>query len=82
MKWDVPLQLLQRRTMIGKGGGMQEKATRAWTFCTGQHYKADGMLASQAESASSCLCRANSNVVYRLSFTVFFVEIVLEEARP
>ncbi len=43
MKWDVPLQLLQRRTVTGKGGAMQEKATRAWNFCTAQYYKADGV---------------------------------------
>ena len=42
MKWGIPIQLLQRRTVIGKGD-LQEKATRAWNFCTAQYYKADGI---------------------------------------
>lgn len=43
MKWGIPLQLLQRRTVDGKGGDLQEQATRAWNFCTAQYYKADGV---------------------------------------
>jgi len=43
MNWDVPVQLLQRRTVTGKGAELQEKATRAWNFCTAQYYKADGV---------------------------------------
>lgn len=43
MKWGIPIQLLQRRTVMGKGPELQEKATRAWNFCTAQYYKADGV---------------------------------------
>lgn len=43
MKWGIPLQLLQRRTVDGKGADLQEQATRAWNFCTAQYYKADGV---------------------------------------
>jgi hypothetical protein len=43
MRWDIPLQLLQRRTVTGTGEDLQDKATRAWNFCTGQYYKADGV---------------------------------------
>lgn len=43
MNWGIPVQLLQRRTVIGKGAELQEKATRAWNFCTAQYYKADGI---------------------------------------
>jgi len=43
MKWSIPVQLLQRRTVMGKGSELQEKATRAWNFCTAQYYKADGI---------------------------------------
>jgi len=42
MQWDVPLQLLQRRTVLSTGEDIQDKATRAWNFCTAQYYKADG----------------------------------------
>jgi hypothetical protein len=41
MRWGVPIQLLQRRTVLGKGPELQERATRAWNFCTAQYYKAD-----------------------------------------
>ncbi|MGA3210852.1 MAG: hypothetical protein ABSD20_06055 [Terriglobales bacterium] len=43
MQWNVPIQLLQRRTVTGKGPELQEAATRAWNFCTAQYYKADGV---------------------------------------
>lgn len=43
MKWGIPIQLLQRRTVVGQGTDLQEKATRAWNFCTAQYYKADGI---------------------------------------
>jgi hypothetical protein len=43
MEWDIPIQLLQRRTVTGKGSELQEKATRAWNFCTAQYYKAEGI---------------------------------------
>jgi hypothetical protein len=43
MKWGIPIQLLQRRTVEGTGGSLQEVATRAWNFCTAQYYKADGI---------------------------------------
>lgn len=43
MRWNIPLQLLQRRTVTGKGPDLQEKATRAWNFCTAQYYKSDGI---------------------------------------
>lgn len=43
MRWGVPIQLLQRRTVLGKGPELQERATRAWNFCTAQYYKADGV---------------------------------------
>ncbi len=48
MKWKVPIQLLQRGTVLGKKskgrkGPLQEKATRAWNFCTALYYKADGV---------------------------------------
>jgi hypothetical protein len=42
MRWGIPVQLLQRRTVTG-GRDVQEKATRAWNFCTAQYYKADGI---------------------------------------
>jgi hypothetical protein len=42
MRWGIPIQLLRNRTVIGKGE-LQEKATRAWNFCTAQYYKADGI---------------------------------------
>lgn len=42
MKWGVPVQLLRRRTVTG-GADLQERATRAWNFCTAQYYKADGI---------------------------------------
>lgn len=43
MRWGIPIQLLQRRTVLGKGADLQERATRAWNFCTAQYYKADGV---------------------------------------
>lgn len=43
MQWGIPIQLLQRGTVTGKGTELQEKATRAWNFCTAQYYKADGV---------------------------------------
>jgi hypothetical protein len=43
MKWGIPLQLLQHRTAAGKGSNLQEKATRAWNFCTAQYYKKEGI---------------------------------------
>lgn len=43
MNWGIPIQLLQRKTVMGKGSELQEKATRAWNFCTAQYYKADGI---------------------------------------
>ncbi len=43
MKWDTPIQLLRHTTAIGKGRDLQEKATRAWNFCTAQYYKKEGI---------------------------------------
>lgn len=43
MKWGVPIQLLKRKTAAGKGKDLQDKATRAWNFCTAQYYKAGGI---------------------------------------
>ena len=43
MQWGIPIQILQRRTVIGSGKSLQEKSTRAWNFCTAQYYKADGV---------------------------------------
>jgi len=43
MKWDVPIQLIRQGTAAGKGSGLQEKAARAWNFCTAQYYKNDGI---------------------------------------
>ena len=43
MRWGAPIQSLQRRTVLGRGQELQEKATRAWNFCTAQYYKADGI---------------------------------------
>lgn len=44
MRHDIPLQLIQRRTVLGTGrASMQDEATRAWNFCTAQYYKADGV---------------------------------------
>jgi hypothetical protein len=48
MKWGIPIQLIQRNTILGKkgrwrAGPLQEKATRAWNFCTAMYYKADGV---------------------------------------
>jgi hypothetical protein len=48
MKWGIPIQLLQRSTVLGRkpaarGQPLQEKATRAWNFCTALYYKADGV---------------------------------------
>jgi hypothetical protein len=38
----VPVQLVRRRTIEGKGD-IQEVATRAWNFCTALYYKAEGI---------------------------------------
>jgi hypothetical protein len=43
MKWGIPLQLLQKRTVLGKSPELQERATRAWNFCTAQYFKAQGV---------------------------------------
>lgn len=43
MRWGIPLQLLRRSTVEGKRRELQEKATRAWNFCTAMYYKADGV---------------------------------------
>jgi len=48
MRWGVPIQLIQRSTILGKKPrgrktSLQEKATRAWNFCTAMYYKADGI---------------------------------------
>ena len=48
MRWGVPIQLIQRSTILGKKPRgrktpLQEKATRAWNFCTALYYKADGI---------------------------------------
>lgn len=48
MKWGVPIQLVQRSTILGKKPKgrrlpLQEKATRAWNFCTALYYKAEGI---------------------------------------
>lgn len=43
MRWGIPLQLLQRRTVLGTDRSLQEKTLRAWNFCTAQYYKADGI---------------------------------------
>jgi hypothetical protein len=48
MTHGVPIQLIQHSTLKGKKGfgrttALQEKATRAWNFCTALYYKADGV---------------------------------------
>jgi hypothetical protein len=48
MKWGIPIQLIQRSTILGKKPRgrrlpLQEKATRAWNFCTALYYKAQGI---------------------------------------
>ena len=43
MKWGVPIQLLKHRTVTGQGADLQDKATRAWNFCTAQYYKKEGV---------------------------------------
>lgn len=43
MRWGIPIQLVRRGTILGKGVDIQEKATRAWNFCTAMYYKADGI---------------------------------------
>lgn len=43
MRWGIPLQLIRRGTILGKGEDIQEKSTRAWNFCTALYYKADGI---------------------------------------
>jgi len=41
MESPVPVQLLRRSTIMGRGD-LQEVATRAWNFCTALYYKAEG----------------------------------------
>lgn len=43
MQWGIPIQLLRYGTATGKGGDLQEKATRAWNFCTALYYKKEGI---------------------------------------
>ena len=48
MRWGVPIQLIQRSTILGKKPKgrrlpLQEKATRAWNLCTALYYKAEGI---------------------------------------
>lgn len=43
MRWGIPLQILQRRTTLGKDPRLQEKTLRAWNFCTALYYKAQGV---------------------------------------
>ena len=43
MRWGIPIQLIRRGTVLGKGADIQEKSTRAWNFCTALYYKADGV---------------------------------------
>lgn len=43
MRWGIPIQLIRRGTILGKGEDIQEKSTRAWNFCTALYYKADGI---------------------------------------
>ncbi len=46
MRWGVPVQIVQPATVGGKraaGRQLQEKATRAWNFCTALYYKAEGV---------------------------------------
>jgi hypothetical protein len=42
MKWQRPIQLIRPNTVAGKGE-LQERATRAWNFCTAMYYKAEGI---------------------------------------
>ena len=42
MKWGKPIQIIRRSTITGRGE-LQEKATRAWNFCTAMYYKADAV---------------------------------------
>jgi hypothetical protein len=41
MKHGKPIQIVRRSTMMEKRAQLQEKATRAWNFCTAMYYKAD-----------------------------------------
>lgn len=43
MRWGIPLQLLQWRTLIGEDADLQDKTLRAWNFCTAQYFKAEGV---------------------------------------
>ena len=38
-----PIQIMRRSTITGQRAQLQEKATRAWNFCTAMYYKADGV---------------------------------------
>lgn len=43
MQWGVPIQIVRQDTAAGTRANMQEKATRAWNFCTAMYYKKDGI---------------------------------------
>jgi hypothetical protein len=43
MRWGVPLQILQWRTVSGTDPDLQDRTLRAWNFCTAQYYKAEGV---------------------------------------
>lgn len=43
MKHGKPIQIVRRSTITEKGRELQEKATRAWNFCTAMYYKADAV---------------------------------------
>ena len=43
MQWGIPIQILRYETAVGKGRELQEKATRAWNFCTAMYYKTEGI---------------------------------------
>lgn len=43
MKHNIPTQIMQPKTVLGKGNNLQDKALRAWNFCTAQYYKAEGI---------------------------------------
>lgn len=43
MQHGKPIQIMRRSTITGQKAQLQEKATRAWNFCTAMYYKADGV---------------------------------------
>jgi hypothetical protein len=43
MQWNIPVQIMRYSTLVGKGRELQDKATRAWNFCTAEYYKAQGV---------------------------------------